>query len=127
MTPADEAVRTGTKMGAYGNNRTINYTWTLSEDGPIKRVANLSISHSKHDYRSSEDSFVITLRNMTVEDKGQWTSTSFGVFDGVNLGRIPAGLRYSAKNLDKAAGEALAMLNEAYNWGNESVLAIFAA
>lgn len=126
------------------SGRAISFAWELaklpsdsSREVNKRRLAVLSVTHHKAgpNYFSgesrSEDCFSVTLAQQTVADvlngtgEKVGTVTSHMLFAGLGIAELPAGKRFSAKRLQEAADEALAIFTEHFVSGEEKVLRYF--
>jgi hypothetical protein len=128
-------------LGTYerrDSGRSVNFEFHLgtldAQGGYGERevLTVLTVSHDKAgaNYFSGEhtttDTFTVTLRNETVEDRGNgFVARGFMVGRGVRLARYDAGSRFSRKRLEEAATRALGDLEDLVNDGNEQVLRYF--
>lgn len=94
-------------------------------------LAQLNVSHHKAGMnyfsgeRTDEDYFSVTLQNVTVEQRGMFTSYGYRLGSGLGIARYPAGNRYSKKKLTEAADRAITEFIPLYESGNEKVLRYF--
>lgn len=112
-------------------NRGVEYHWIVGEHDGGEFHAVLGIRHNKAGMnyfsgeRTMEDSFGVALNTETHKDERGFHVTSFTMFAGLGLFRIPAGNRYSAKKLREAEAEAVERFKKLYASGDERILRYF--
>lgn len=118
---------------AETGSRSVHFRWPLQKLSDLKTLyAELTVMHHKRgaNYFSGthvgSDYFSVGLKNIKIElQPGLGTIMSFGLFQGLELMKIPAGNRFSQKRLADAAEKGLAECRRLYKEGDPRVLAYF--